>query len=94
MCVVFVCSTDVSVDCRGKTDGFFLAAVDGFLQRVDHLLIRVDFIIEQHAVVGVSSLPAQTQSINTSGAKCFSFSALQLYHIFQTSRTVRLSACV
>lgn len=54
--------TYISVNSGGEADGFFLAAVDGFLQSVDHLLIRVDFIIKQHAVVGVSSLPAYTRT--------------------------------
>lgn len=59
--------TDISVHSGGEADGLLLAAVDSFLQSVDHLLIRVDFIIEQHAVVSVSSIPenTETESIRT-----------------------------
>ena len=61
MCCACV-STDVSVHDGGKADGFFVAAADGFLQRVDHLFIGVDLIIEQHAVVGVPPLPAHVHT--------------------------------
>ncbi len=54
--------TNVSVHSGGKADSFFLAAVDSFLQSVDHLFIRVDLIIKQHAVVGISFLPEHTQT--------------------------------
>lgn len=49
--------TNVSVHGGGEAHSFFLAAVNGFLQRVDHLLVRVDLVIEQHAVVRVSFVP-------------------------------------
>lgn len=49
--------TDVSVHSGGEAHSFFLTAVNGFLQSVDHLFIGVDFIIEQHAVIRVSSVP-------------------------------------
>lgn len=53
--------TNVSVHGGGKAHSFFLAAVNGFLQRVDHLLVRVDLIIEQHAIVRVSFVPKHTK---------------------------------
>lgn len=59
--------TDISVHGGGEAHSFFLAAVDSFLQCVDHLFICVDFIIEQHAVVGVSSLPEHTQTHTHTG---------------------------
>lgn len=54
--------TDISIHRSGEAYGLLLAAADSFLQRVDHLLVRVHFIIEQHAVVGVLSLPADTHT--------------------------------
>lgn len=53
--------TDVSVHGGGEAHGFFLAAVNGFLQGVDHLFVCVDFVIEQHAVVRVPFVPEHTK---------------------------------
>lgn len=52
------CVTDVSVHGGSEAHCLFLTAVYGLLQRVDHLLVGVNFVVEEHAVVGVCSFTA------------------------------------
>jgi hypothetical protein len=55
--------TYISINCSCKANGFLLCTVHSFLKGINDLLIGVNLIIKQHAVVGVTLLSGEKTSM-------------------------------